>query len=211
MAFTKCFNDRSFRGKSLAGFTLLEIMMSTLISAFVFAGVLSSYIFLGRGLARQVNEESLESQTRVALYWLTQDVSSASAIATQSPGTATTGYQLALSESALGTVSYYCDWSSGSSNGLLVRKVGGTSLTLLKNLSSINFVFFDVNGNVISAPSTVTPLSVPTTQEPNIKQVEMYFTLTAGTAVVGNQSTFKVSSPRLIMKNKGLLTDPTNP
>lgn len=185
--------------------------MATLISAFVFAGVLSSYIFLGRGLARQVNEESLESQARVALYWLSQDVSSASAIATQNPGTATTGYQLSLTESSIGSVTYYCDWSAGSPNGKLVRNASGTSLTLLKNLSSINFAFYDVNGNAVSAPSTGSPLSAPTTQQLNIKQVGMYFTSTAGTAVVGNQSTFNVASPRLVMKNKGLLTDPSNP
>ena len=68
------------------GFTLLEVMMVTFISSFVFAGVLSAYIFLGRGLSRQVNEEELESRTRLALFWFTQDVSSASAITAQNPG-----------------------------------------------------------------------------------------------------------------------------
>jgi type II secretory pathway pseudopilin PulG len=211
MASIKFSSDRRIPRNPTSGFTLVEVMMVTLISAFVFAGVLSAYIFLGRGLARQVNEESLESRARLALYWLSQDVASATGIATQNPGTAATGYQFLLYEPTIGAVTYYCDWSGGSANGMLVRNAGGTSLTLLKNLSAINFVFYDVNGNSITAPSTGAPLSAPTTLQANVKQVCMYFTSTAGTAFVGNQSNFTVSSPRLIMKNKGFLTDPNDP
>src|ERR1035438_4744404 len=56
--------DRRQRASLLRGFSLLEVMMVTFISAFVFAGVLSAYIFLGRGLMRQGNEEQLESRSR---------------------------------------------------------------------------------------------------------------------------------------------------
>src|ERR1035438_10585997 len=66
--------DRRQRASLLRGFSLLEVMMVTFISAFVFAGVLSAYIFLGRGLMRQGNEEQLESRSRQALYDFTQDI-----------------------------------------------------------------------------------------------------------------------------------------
>jgi hypothetical protein len=63
--------------QNVKGFTILEVMMVTGISAFVFAGVLSAYIFLGRSLARQVNEMDLESRSRTTLNYFTNDVSAA--------------------------------------------------------------------------------------------------------------------------------------
>src|ERR1700691_2997225 len=117
------------------GFPLLEVMMVTAISSFVFAGVLSAYIFLGRGLARQVNAEGLESRTRLALYNFTKDVSNAASITAQNPGSQTTGNQMTLSiplatvPVTYKTVTYKCDWSGGATSGILERQVGsGTYL-----------------------------------------------------------------------------------
>src|ERR1700722_7692841 len=107
------------------GFTLLEVMMVTAISSFVFAGVLSAYIFLGRGLARQVNAEGLESRTRLALNYFTKDVSNAASITAQNPGSQTTGNQMTLSiplatvPVTYKSVTYKCDWSGGSLSGIL--------------------------------------------------------------------------------------------
>ena len=120
-------------------------MMVTFISSFVFAGVLSAYIFLGRGLARQVNEESLESRTRLALFWFTQDVSNATTIAAQNPGAGVSGTLMTLSEPTLGNVYYACDWSGGAGNGKFTRQVGTTGpvLTLLTNLTSFGLGYYD--------------------------------------------------------------------
>lgn len=189
------------------GFTLLEVMMVTLISSFVFAGVLSAYIFLGRGLSRQVNEEGLESRTRLALFWFTQDVSNASAVKAQNPGAGVTGTLMILTVPSLGSVTYACDWSGGAGQGKLTRQVGaGATLTLLTNLTSFSLGYFDPSGNSITAPSTA-----PTNAQANIKQVDMVYTSTAGVAKTGNQSNFTVVSPIVILKNKAVLTDPTSP
>jgi hypothetical protein len=189
-------------------------MMVTAISAFVFAGVLSAYTFLGRSLAREVNEETLESRGRLALYWLTKDVSAASAIFVQNPGSTTTGYQMTLAVPGLGNVYYYVDWSGGAGRGILKRQVGSTGATflvLLNKMSSFSFGYTDINGNTVTAASTSTPASPQPTQSVNIKQVYMYFTSTAGVASTGSSSNFTVSSPLIIMKNKGYLTDPNDP
>ena len=151
MEFTKSSSARSIRARSVTGFTLLEVMLATFITAFVFAGVMSAYMFLGRSLARQVNEQSLESRTRLALYWLTQDASSASAIYIQNPGATTTGYQMVLSVPSLGSVYYSCDWSGGANMGKLTRQVGsGPVLTLLTNLTSFDFGYYDIDGNPVA-------------------------------------------------------------
>jgi hypothetical protein len=191
-------------------------MMVTFISAFVFAGVLSAYIFLGRSLARQVNEQSLESRGRLALNWVTQDVSTAFSIIAQNPGANTTGTQFTLSvpifdpvsgTSQVHTVSYACDWTSGPTQGTLERQVdSGTPLVLLTNLSNFSFGYCDMTGTPVVAPS-----SPPLSPQVNIKQVYMSYTAVAGYATSGAQSQYTVVSPIVVMKNKTLLTDPNDP
>lgn len=181
--------------------------MVTFISSFVFAGVLSAYIFLGRGLSRQVNAEGLESRTRLALHYFTQDVSSASAIAAQNPGSQVTGNQMTLTIPGSGAINYYCDWSLGASMGVLERQVGsGPYLVLLTNLTNFSLQFFDATTNPVTVPVTVS-----SSAQINIKQVCMTYTSSAGYAPSGNQSNFTVVSPLVVLKNKNVLTDPTKP
>jgi Tfp pilus assembly protein PilW len=181
-------------------------MMVTLISSFVFAGVLSAYIFLGRSLARQVNAEGLESRARLALYYFTQDLSAASTITASNPGAYTTGTQITLTIPG-STIAYACDWSLGNTAGKLTRTVNSNpALTLLTNLSSFSFGYDDMTGSVVTAPS-----SPPSSPQINIKQAYMVFTSTAGYAQSGAASEFTVVSPRVILKNRTVLTDPNKP
>src|SRR5471030_857882 len=162
-ASIRCISGPSRSTSRRSGFTLLELMMVTFISAFVFSGVLSAYIFLGRGLARQVNEETLESRTRLALYWFTRDVSSASGIIAENPGAGVSGTMMSLSVPALGTTVYYiCDWSGGTGFGVLNRQVGiaGNKVPLLTNLTSFNIGYYDPAGNIVTAPTTTTTQQV---------------------------------------------------
>jgi prepilin-type N-terminal cleavage/methylation domain-containing protein len=208
MASISPIKDRSPRAFGAGGFTLLELMMVTAISAFVFSGVLSAYIFMGRGLTRQVNEEGLESRTRLALYWFTQDVSGASSIIAENPGATTSGTLMTLYVPSLGnTVIYETDWSNGVGNGLLTRQVGaaGTKLTLLTNLTSFAIGYYDPAGNSVTVPTSTT------TEQVDIKQAYMVYTSTAGVKVTGAQSNLTIVSPRVTLKNKGILTDPTTP
>ena len=207
MASIKRTSGPSLGNRQTAGFTLFEVMMVTLISAFVFAGVLSAYIFLGRGLARQVNAESLESRARLALYWFNHDVSTASTISAQNPGLGVSGNLMTLTVQGVGSVTYAVDWSLGAANGSLTRSVNsGPALVLLTNLSNFNFGYYDMAGYTVSVPSTA-----PSSPQIGIKQVYMVFTSTAGVAVTGAQSNFTVVSPRAILKNQALLVDPNTP
>jgi prepilin-type N-terminal cleavage/methylation domain-containing protein len=207
MVFQSHTRGHSANAQGERGFTLLEVMMVTLISSFVFAGVLSAYIFLGRGLSRQVNEEGLESRTRLALYYFTQDVSSASAITAQNPGAQVDGTLMTLSISGT-SVAYVCNWDAGPTSGTLTRTVNGVTpgLLLLTNLTSFSFQYFDPTTSPVTAPSTA-----PATPQIDIKQVCMTYTSSAGYAPSGNQSNLTVVSPLVILKNKGLLQDPTHP
>jgi len=181
--------------------------MVTFISSFVFAGVLSAYIFLGRSLARQVNEESMESRARLALFYFTQDVSTASTITASYPGAYTTGNCITLTIPPTTTVVYTCDWSGGNTAGLLTRTVGSSPpLTLLTNLSSFSFGYYDPTGSVVTVPA-----SAPASPQINIKQVYMAFTSAMGYQASGASSQYTVVSPSVTLKNQALLTDPNQP
>jgi Tfp pilus assembly protein PilW len=197
-AFPMRTRTRSAHPARTGGFTLVEVMMVTLISSFVFAGVLSAYIFLGRGLVREGNSEQVESGTRTAFYYFTQDVSAAQSIVAQ-----TSQPQITLTVPVqpypnTATVTYAYD----PINFTLTRTdtVGSPSLLLLSpaksGLSSLNisFSYYDVNGN----PITTVPSAL-------IKQVIMSYTATTGSAVSGAQASYSGSSALVIMKNKASL------
>jgi hypothetical protein len=190
---------------------MLEVMLSTAITAFVFAGVMSAYIFLGRALSRQLNAEGLESRTRLTLFDFNQDVSSATSITAENPGIGVTGDQMSLtiptSPTTSNTVTYHCDWSGGAANGILERQINsGTYLVLLTNISSISFQFYDATTHLVTVPSTA-----PSSPQAAIKQVCVSFTTAAGYGPSGNLSQFTMVSPLVVLKNKAMLQDPNSP
>jgi Tfp pilus assembly protein PilW len=198
--------DRSpFRLKP-GGFTLFELMLATFISAFVFAGVLSAYIFLGRALARQGNEAEQESRSRTTLYYLTQEVSSATGITPDTnPPVTTSGLTQLVINTVDGsnnpyTVTY--TYSPSSSGGTLTRtpSTTGVPMSLLIGVTSLTFTYYN------SAGTALTGLSNPTVTNPNIvKQVSLSYTTVAGSLLSGAQSHFNVVSPLIVMKNKPYL------
>jgi hypothetical protein len=203
------------RGRNIAArgeraFTMLEVMLSTAITAFVFAGVLSAYIFLGRALSRQLNAEGLESRTRLTLFEFNQDVSNATSISAQNPGAGVTGDQMVLTvptTTGSNTIKYHCDWSAGAPNGILERSVNsGAYLVLLTNVSSISFQYYDATTHLVTVGS-----AAPSSPQVDIKQVCVSFTTEAGYGPSGNLSQFTMVSPLVVMKNKAILQDPNSP
>jgi len=165
-------------------------MMATLITAIVFAGVLSAYIFLGRGLVRQGNEEEMESRSRTTLFYFTQDVSAATSISTY------TASQIVLTTPST-AVTYTYNAAPGSPgiapSGTLVRTQVPVNqsipTSLLTNLSTFAFNYFTISGTAPSSSATV-------------KQIQMAYTAIIGSSVGGAQAHITVVSPRVIMKNK---------
>jgi Tfp pilus assembly protein PilW len=194
----------------MGGFTLFELMLATVISAFVFAGVLSAYIFLGRALTRQGNEAEQESRSRTTLYYFTQEVSSATGIAPDTnPSVTTSGLTQMVLNTLDGngvpyTVTYV--YTPNTSGGTLTRTptptpstgIGPTSLLI--GVTSLTFTYYN------SAGTALTTTSSPTVTNPNIvKQVSLAYTTVAGSQLSGAQSHFNVVSPLILMKNKPLL------
>jgi Tfp pilus assembly protein PilW len=66
--------------RQTAGFTLVEIMIGAALSAFVLAGVLTTFLFLSRSGANIQNYSDMESEARRALETFAEDVRQARAI-----------------------------------------------------------------------------------------------------------------------------------
>jgi len=62
------------------GFTLVEIMIGASLSTFILAGVLSTFLFLGRSGANMQNYTDMETQARRGLEIFAEDVRQASSI-----------------------------------------------------------------------------------------------------------------------------------
>lgn len=179
-------NGRRGRHPPSGGFTLLEVMMGTLITAFVFAGVLSAYIFLGRALIREGNMESLESRTRTTLYQFNQDVSTSTSVTT----TGMTSSTLVLNTTSGTTITYTYSAAQGTLSRQLSTSVVAT--TMLTGLTSFSFGYYDYYGISTSNPNAV-------------KQINMTYVTSAGSAITGSISNFSVASPRVLLKNRALL------
>jgi len=179
-----------------SGFTLLEVMLATFITAMVFMGVLSAYTFLGRALIRQGNEEQLESQARVALFWFTEDVSTA----TCADPTNMTSTSLSLyAPSSTVEVTYTYNAAAGT----LTRTTSGgapgpASLVLMTKLTAFSFTYY----NFVAATTTTAPTPPPAA---GVKEINMAFTLASGTQTSGSLASYAVTSPRVAIKNKVLL------
>lgn len=68
------------RRPAFAGFTLVEVMISATIAAFVLAAVLSAFLFMGRSGANVNNYNDMETQARNALEIFAQDTRQAKSI-----------------------------------------------------------------------------------------------------------------------------------
>jgi type II secretory pathway component PulJ len=217
-----------------AAFTLVELMIGSALSAAIMAAVLSSYIFLGRSLGRLANQQTLETESRRALAYFTQDVQSATGFSsTITPA----NYRLALTIST-GTssviVTYYYNSTALSAsaetddvtvNGVTVKmrrqsltrcvynNTSVVSQTLVRNITDndagtsadLFFRYYDSAGNAYDSGSS--PYTTVTTYSTSgIRQVTLQFSLQAGAAGNGTQTVVnQITSGRVALHNKPYL------
>src|SRR5687768_5650766 len=71
--------DRKIR-RSSAGFSLVEVLIAASLGSVVLAGVMATFLFLGRSGANIRNYSDMEAQARRGLELFAEDVRQASAI-----------------------------------------------------------------------------------------------------------------------------------
>ena len=166
------------------GFTLVELMLASVLSAIVFAALFSAYIFMARNLTRMANFQQQQVQDRRALYVLTKDISEATQVTAALPA------QLSLTlatQPSTTAITYLYDATLHQ----LTRQVNGAvpAPVLLSNLTSFSFSYFDKNG----APSPPVPF---------LMQVQMSYTSAVGDRPNGTQSADTVVSARMVLRSK---------
>ena len=154
------------------GFTLVEVLISTSIGSMVLAGVMSTFLMLGRSGANLANYSVMEAQSRRALEEFSQDLRMASGITWNSTSSITLRIPNNYTPT-LGVVTYSYDSGTETFNRTPrdPQSAAGTTMLLITNVVSFSYARFDRINN----PSTV---------DGTTKRIQL--SMTASTAVTGS-------------------------
>lgn len=168
-------------------------MISATLSTFVLAGVLSSFLMLGRSGTMLVNYTTMDTQARRALEDFAQDVR----MATNVTWNSSTSITLTVSDNYASTsnkVTYAWDNTEGSATyHYFYRKPGDANSTNAKttyiaNVTSFAFARYDrLNNDATTDPST--------------KRIQIGMTITTTAKTVVN-ATDSLVSASFILRNK---------
>jgi len=182
-------------GSARAGFTLVEVMISAFIGAWILAAVLSTFLFMGRSGANIQNYNDMEQQSRRALEYFAEDTRQASGVVW------TTDTTLKLTV-ATNTITYTYDSTAGTLTRTVV--VTATSATtynrvLITGITAGKFSFtaYNIAGNSVAIDTTANRLTANGTT----KQIQLSLECArTNTTVVA--ATNSVLSARFILRNK---------
>lgn len=184
------------------GFTLVEVLISTTLSAFILAGILSTFLFMGRSGANLSNYSDMESQARKALEMFAEDTRQASSINWNS------GNSVTLTVNSSPVVYQY-------DSGNFVRRVPGSSTILVTGIQApvarisdtdtVCTPFFrgyTVSGTELLAVQYASPSAAALSgASTNTKQLQISFEAIRRTRTVAAASNL-VLSARFILRNK---------
>ncbi len=183
------------RSSHRSGFTLVELLVAVSLAGIVMAGTLTTYLFLGRNLARLQNQQVLDEEHRRLLLEFSQDFRKAEAV-TAASDTAVT-FRV---PTATGTFTITYTYTAGASfTGTLVRTTtpATTTRTLAGSLGSFDFDYFDGRDTEVTAfPSKLT----------SVRKVAFDYSVQAGYARTGTRTPVQtISSARLTLRNARFL------
>jgi Tfp pilus assembly protein PilW len=184
---------------SAAAFTLAELLIGMALALTVMFAMLSTVTFMGRNLNRLVNQQTLESQGRLVLQYLTQDLRKASAV-TEVVSSGTLGSPPKIRRFSLMVVdgpstTIEVEYAYTSATQTLTRTPdGGATLTLAANLLDLDIGFYT---------STNVAVTDFTNKRDSIKQASLTFSAQTGRAATGTLAPVHwVTSPYLSLGNK---------
>jgi prepilin-type N-terminal cleavage/methylation domain-containing protein len=183
------------RSSAARGFTLVELMIGAALSSFILAGVLSTFLFLGRSGANVQNYNDMEAQARRCLEMFAEDVRQASAIT----WTSSTSITLTVNSASI-TYAYVLDPTNTT---LVMRKrfsrtdAAGTRV-LLTGITTFSFKAYTITGTEITDFSSAGALS---TAGNSTKQLQLSLA-TARSSQTVVDATNTVLSARFILRNK---------
>lgn len=194
------------RPQGTRGFTLVEIIISSGLAAFILTAVMTTFLFLGRSGVNVQNYNDMEAQSRRALEQFAQDVRQASEITWNGAGT---------SAFLLAGASVNVTWDAGCSVTLLVddsavtyvyannrreflRLTSARNAALVTGIVSFEFKAYNIAGASLS-------LADLTTAGRQTKQLQISLEAERSTRTVA-RATNLVLSARYILRNKRVTT-----
>ena len=190
-------------------------MVGATLSAAIMAAVLSSYIYLGRGLGRLANQQTLDTETRRTLAYFAQDVQATNGLTDTANLSATRVAMTVPVAAGTNIITYYYNNSSSTTtvsiNGTNVVMAANaltrcvydgttvTSLTLLRNITAagLTIKYYDGAGNAYTSYANYLT---------GIKQLSLQFSTQAGVSGNGTQTrAYQNSSSRFVLRNRGYL------
>ena len=175
-------------GRSRRGFTLVEVMISASLAAFLLTSVITTFLFMGRSGANLQNYSDMESQARRSLEIFAEDVRQASAIT----WTSATDITLTVNATAI-------RYSYDSTARIFYRRTGTTTTALITGITDGSFVFkaYNVAGAEL-ALGTAAQLTTATSSTKQL-QISLEAQRTSTTVVAATNT---VLSARFILRNK---------
>lgn len=186
---------RNLRARGAKGFTLVEVMVSAFIGAWILAAVLSTFLFMGRSGANVQNYNDMEVQARNALEFFAEDTRQASGVV----------WNTAVSvQLTVGTnlVTYTYDATAKTFRRVVVDTVPNPDVTtsdriLVTGITSFAFSAYNIAGTALAIDTAANRTSANGTT----KQLQISLEAArTNTTVVAATNT--VLSARFILRNK---------
>ncbi len=212
--------------RSVAGLTLVEILVGATLSAAVMAAVLSGYIYIGRNLARLANQQTLETEGRRTLAIFARDIRMAGDLTDTANLSAIRVAFLIPTPTGTNTVTYYynntpntatvaingtnismpantltrCLYNGSSVSALTLLRLRNANNTAVASRSDLAFKYYDSSGN---------EYTTYTNYLRGIKQVTVEFTSqngnTSDDASSAQTAVYQAKSARLVLRNRAFL------
>lgn len=141
-------SDSSLRSRQrrTRGFTLVELLVATSLTAILTAAIMSSFIFILRAERSLANYAEMNTQARRLLEQLGRDARSAADVT----NTTTTGITMRVPSNLSGTLQDVT-YTYNAGAGTLSRQIGGVTTVLVRNVSAMTFNFLNSSNTLTTS------------------------------------------------------------
>ncbi|MEY4489881.1 MAG: hypothetical protein RIQ79_2389 [Verrucomicrobiota bacterium] len=210
--------NRPARRRNYSGFSLVEVIIATTLSAIVMTAVLSAFLFIGRSTINLRNYADMETESRSAIETFAQDTRMASAINWVSANsliitTKLNGAVVAYTYTYTPTVKIGSKTTVGTLTRQQTSPSTGIADVLMNNVKVLTFTAYNINTFQIylnGEDGSALPTSGSTDSVDNAtKQIQLSVETERTTSTDSSStnkslgiSTNKVMSARFILRNK---------
>ncbi|MFH1497594.1 MAG: prepilin-type N-terminal cleavage/methylation domain-containing protein [Verrucomicrobiota bacterium] len=166
------------------GFSLLEVMVATVVSGIIITAAVATFVFMAGSSLRLEQYSDMEGQSRQLLQQFSQDARQAS------NATWTDQRTLNLTVGP-DTITYAYSPAAGT----FTRTRSGQAVTMVSGITSFDFRAFQITGTELPLANS------PAAAGPVTKMIQISLSLAQGNAAAGSTSSQLISA-RCVLRNK---------